>query len=484
MNSNRENDNVIHFPVGGRGGQSDFMAEFGDVIPRRPEPELLPLREAPVTYGLRIDLAQARPQIWRRLEVASDLTLDRLHEVIQRAMGWEDYHLHHFQTVSLSDPNGLPFLTQFDLDEDADEQGTLENDVRLDQVLAEPGDQLFYEYDFGDSWEHVIRLESVRERGERVARCVGGEHACPPEDIGGIETYNELLEMREARRLGGDVDEEMASWLPEDFDPTAFDVDEADGLLVQLPVDPALLHPALRDIIRRVGGEVRDLLQQVVHLADLGRPHELQPEEMVHMVAHYQALLREVGDDGITLTSAGWLPPAVVGRLWHAMGLDGHSYGKGNRENQSVEVADLRSSATALGLVRKNRGRLLLTSAGRRLVERPTELWWHIVGRLPLGRQPFEKQAGALRLLDLAAPDAHLMDLVAGDIMTALGWRADGVAEIDRWTVYQGSGPTADVLRAMRCWGDLDFAPTEPGSVLARIALQAPERRHGAALVR
>ena len=36
-----------------------------------------------------------------------------------------------------------------------------EEDVRLDEVLAEPGDNLFYDHDFGDGWQHTIRLEEI-----------------------------------------------------------------------------------------------------------------------------------------------------------------------------------------------------------------------------------------------------------------------------------------------------------------------------------
>lgn len=47
-------------------------------------------------YQVKISLKGARPPIWRRLWVVSDMTLGQLHTVIQMAMGWYDCHLHHF----------------------------------------------------------------------------------------------------------------------------------------------------------------------------------------------------------------------------------------------------------------------------------------------------------------------------------------------------------------------------------------------------
>ncbi|MBN1641362.1 MAG: hypothetical protein JXA09_09005, partial [Anaerolineae bacterium] len=38
-------------------------------------------------YQIRIDLKNARPPIWRRLLLPSDLSLDIVHHVIQTAMG-------------------------------------------------------------------------------------------------------------------------------------------------------------------------------------------------------------------------------------------------------------------------------------------------------------------------------------------------------------------------------------------------------------
>ncbi len=50
--------------------------------------EAVAQRSTKAAYVVRVDLDGARPPIWRRLRLASDITLNRLHEIIQIAMGW------------------------------------------------------------------------------------------------------------------------------------------------------------------------------------------------------------------------------------------------------------------------------------------------------------------------------------------------------------------------------------------------------------
>jgi hypothetical protein len=48
-------------------------------------------------FQLKITLKHVRPAIWRRVQVAADVKLDRLHMVLQDAFGWTNSHLHHFE---------------------------------------------------------------------------------------------------------------------------------------------------------------------------------------------------------------------------------------------------------------------------------------------------------------------------------------------------------------------------------------------------
>ena len=63
-------------------------------------------------YVLKIQLKRISPRIWRRIEVPGDITLSKLHRVVQTAMGWENSHLHQFTiggvSYGLPDPDYAP----------------------------------------------------------------------------------------------------------------------------------------------------------------------------------------------------------------------------------------------------------------------------------------------------------------------------------------------------------------------------------------
>ena len=139
-------------------------------------------------FRIRIELADTSRPIWRRLEVPSNTELPQLHLVLQAAMGWNDAHLHQFRVEDAN--NEGEFLTSYDFAEGL--QGQPEAGIRLDQILNKVGDELWYSYDFGDGWEHLLQLEAVLDSPPKIATCIAGELACPPEDCGGIGGYESL----------------------------------------------------------------------------------------------------------------------------------------------------------------------------------------------------------------------------------------------------------------------------------------------------
>ncbi|MGH3903482.1 MAG: plasmid pRiA4b ORF-3 family protein [Pseudonocardiaceae bacterium] len=170
---------------------------------------------APV-YQIKVELRGAKPPIWRRLEVPADISLARLHAVIQVAFDWDDSHMHVFET-----PSGEFGVADAELGHRA------EAPVTLQEVAPDVRSKIRYTYDFGDDWEHDILVEKVLDRDETATypRCTGGRRAAPPEDCGGIWGYGDLVEVL-ADPAHPDHEDRL-EWLglddPAQFDPAGFD---------------------------------------------------------------------------------------------------------------------------------------------------------------------------------------------------------------------------------------------------------------------
>lgn len=165
-------------------------------------------------FQLRIALEEVTPTIWRRLLVPGGIRMAKLHDIFQAAMGWTNSHLHAF-TIG-DDRYGMQF--------DEHPEGEInERDVTVIRAIG-PHERFVYEYDFGDSWDHEVVVEgrtSLRY-GLKHAVCLDGEHACPPEDCGGVYGYVQLL-IALADPTHEDHDE-LLEWIGGTFDPTAFDL--------------------------------------------------------------------------------------------------------------------------------------------------------------------------------------------------------------------------------------------------------------------
>lgn len=170
-----------------------------------------------VLYQLKVTLRGSRPAIWRRFQVPSDISLERLHRILQVVMGWTDSHMHEFRAGETS--YGQP-------DREFGMERKDERRVRLEQVLRSPKDRIMYEYDFGDSWEHDIVLEAAATPapGGRYPLVLSGKGACPPEDVGGIGGYYHFLQVMKDPKDPEHRD--MIEWSGGRFDPDAFDSQE------------------------------------------------------------------------------------------------------------------------------------------------------------------------------------------------------------------------------------------------------------------
>lgn len=205
----------------------------------RPAPFALPpeaaraISEEPAIFQVKVAILDIEPEIWRRVLVPADTTLNQLHDVIQAVFGWWDYHLHQYRVdgtlYAIPDPEYNDDLLPPRLDERA---------VSLRDLLT--AGSIIYEYDFGDCWKHLVQIESVamtRESGVSYPVCTGGARACPREDCGGTDGYRRLLEV-----LADPMHEEHAElkrWAGRRYDPEKFEPAAANRALRKLRKRPS-----------------------------------------------------------------------------------------------------------------------------------------------------------------------------------------------------------------------------------------------------
>lgn len=173
---------------------------------------------------LRIELENSEPLIWRELEVPSSLCLTSLAQAILLAFGWNEDHLHQFlesrknhYATSINELGG----TLYPGTKDGSRYG-------VSHLLKKQGDSVLFEYDYGDSWYHKVKLKSVADYADyetKAVRLIGGANACPPDDCGGIYRYRHLVELMQKKPQSSELSE-FYDWMGCKWDPEFFPMDE------------------------------------------------------------------------------------------------------------------------------------------------------------------------------------------------------------------------------------------------------------------
>lgn len=165
-------------------------------------------------------LGVAKPPVWRRVGLRADTSLDQLHDILQAAFGWENYHMHAFsfgeEEFGVPDPElGLSDERQITLGE-----------------LTDIGTRFRYTYDFGDDWQHEITVEKLLDPdpGTHYPTLIAAKGACPPEDCGGPWGYANLREI--LTDPSHEKHQDMLDWLglnnATEFNPHAIPSTEID----------------------------------------------------------------------------------------------------------------------------------------------------------------------------------------------------------------------------------------------------------------
>lgn len=175
-------------------------------------------------YTLRITLENIKPEIWRELEVPSNINLTSLAAIIINAMGWQEDHLHHF-----INKNSYYSTSPYEIN---DLRGNNKDGSKycIGELLKKAGDKATFEYDFGDSWYHTITLKSISEPDSKPkVALIDGKRACPPEDCGGFPGYNELC--KAMKKPNSPDAQDLIEWLGSKYDPELFPLKKAQKII-------------------------------------------------------------------------------------------------------------------------------------------------------------------------------------------------------------------------------------------------------------
>jgi len=244
-------------------------------------------------YTIRVALKGTDPQVWRKFECPSNISLRHLTELILQLMGWENEHLNQIKASG-----NVYYVPCYQHDPDMDwGDHRYQEEYMLSDILREKGKTVSWEYDFGDSWNHDIRLSSIANYALDESHDIifkSGKGACPPEDCGGIWGYNELLELhakRKSRKRLTSEEKERLEWyfINKDYDPEYFDdfdcedicdyfsEEEDDDKAIDASKGIRLINHNLKEIAKEELKKLSPLYDDILSLSF--RIRELEPWE-------------------------------------------------------------------------------------------------------------------------------------------------------------------------------------------------------------
>lgn len=176
-------------------------------------------RSSGQVYQFKITLIGITPRIWRKIQVPTTSTFWDLSVAIQDVMDWGGFHLHEF---TIMDPRtgvretiGIP-------DDEFPERVRQGWTTRISRYFTMENRKAVYVYDFGDYWEHTVSLEKTLPADPKVTypRCIGGKRRAPPEDVGGVQGFEEFKKIMQDRTHK--EHDEMEEWYGGEWEPEHF----------------------------------------------------------------------------------------------------------------------------------------------------------------------------------------------------------------------------------------------------------------------
>lgn len=154
-----------------------------------------------IGYQLKITIRGSKPPIWRRVIVPEHIAFCDLDDIIEKIFGWTHGHLYEFFIKDWGMRiTGAPLM-----EEDDNAEECIDSWMKV-------GSEIFYTYDFGDNWEHLIKIEKIVEYEHRYPVVLKSKGPNMIEDCGGIWGFYDCIEEAEPFDMEA-VNEEFRSWV-------------------------------------------------------------------------------------------------------------------------------------------------------------------------------------------------------------------------------------------------------------------------------
>lgn len=187
-------------------------------------------------YGSNDCTSDTSDAFSRRIVVPGAYSLAFLHEAVQTAFGWMDYHLYAFRTGKASYTIPDPDMKSLGPDEKPAARTPIE------RLFGKSGDRCVYEYDFGDGNEVEIVCEGRVETIDEKDFAAKGPDLV--EDSSAFGFTPGIVELLTQKRRTAKA-RSCLTWLDE-----AFDLDPEDVLAVPMGKEIAIRVMRLVDFVR------------------------------------------------------------------------------------------------------------------------------------------------------------------------------------------------------------------------------------------
>ena len=181
-------------------------------------------------FQLHAELRGYKPKMWRRFQVAPGTTLEHLGCILMALFHMDGSHPFDFSIPGTREsyvPQSLK-----------DWEGKDASKVKLESLL-DAGSKIVFTYDFGDSWEVIIKVEKIIDDPDlgpkALPKVLDGKGYGIIDDCGGVEALMAIA--KALKDKDSPVDEELEEWVEEmeDMDMDAFDLKEMNAQARRAP---------------------------------------------------------------------------------------------------------------------------------------------------------------------------------------------------------------------------------------------------------